>query len=345
MFLSHFSALLIGALLGFIFQRSRFCLTGGFRDMYLAKNNRMFYALLLAISVQSIGVIGLIEFGYIAAPYKDFSLLSTIVGSLIFGVSIILAGGCATGTWYHAGEGLISSWIALFMYMLSAAAMRSGPLAESQKALEQYARINDNTAAALGISPWWLVALLIAITLFCLYRTLQKPKLKVATLPPRYSGLRHLLFEKRYHPFVAAVLIGLLAFAAWWVNGLSGKSAGLSITGPSANIINFLTTGDVKKINWGVFLVLGILLGSYLAAKGSKEFRWRMPDLVTLRNSVVGGLLMGIGASLAGGCTIGNGLTATAAMSLKGWISLLFILFGVWAMSYVVYVRPYKHSS
>ncbi len=34
-------------------QRGRFCLTGGFRDMYIAKNNRMFYALLIAISVQS----------------------------------------------------------------------------------------------------------------------------------------------------------------------------------------------------------------------------------------------------------------------------------------------------
>lgn len=34
-------------------QRGRFCLTGGFRDMYIVKNNRMFYALLIAISVQS----------------------------------------------------------------------------------------------------------------------------------------------------------------------------------------------------------------------------------------------------------------------------------------------------
>lgn len=31
------SGLICGALLGFVMQRGRFCLTGGFRDMYIAK--------------------------------------------------------------------------------------------------------------------------------------------------------------------------------------------------------------------------------------------------------------------------------------------------------------------
>ncbi|AWI51104.1 hypothetical protein DDU33_06250 [Actinobacillus porcitonsillarum] len=342
MFWSFLSALLIGGLLGFVFQRSRFCLTGGFRDMYLAKNHRMFYALLIAISVQSIGVLTLMELGYIGSPYKDFSLFSIVIGSILFGISIILASGCATGTWYHAGEGLISSWVALIMYMISAAAMRFGALSDFTKAMGQYGKMNENLAATLGISVWWLVALLIVVTVFGVYKILSKPTLKMATLPARYTGLRHYLFEKKLHPFVAGILVGLLAFAAWAVNGLDGKTAGLGITGPSANIVMFLTTGEMKRINWGVFLVLGIMLGSYIAAKGSREFKWRMPDLKTFRNSVVGGLLMGVGASLAGGCTIGNGLTATAVMSAKGWISLFFIMVGVWIMCYFIYVRPTK---
>lgn len=86
------------------------------------------------------------------------------------------------------------------------------------------------------------------------------------------------------------------------------------------------------------------MLGAYIAAKGSKEFKWRMPDLATCRNSVVGGLLMGVGASLAGGCTIGNGLTATAVMSAKGWISLFFIMIGVWIMTYFIHIRPTKQA-
>lgn len=63
MFSMILSGLICGALLGFVMQRGRFCLTGGFRDMYIAKNNRMFYALLIAISVQSVGVFALIPCG------------------------------------------------------------------------------------------------------------------------------------------------------------------------------------------------------------------------------------------------------------------------------------------
>lgn len=44
---------LIGLIFGFILQRTRFCLTGGFRDMYIARNNTLFYAFLIAITVES----------------------------------------------------------------------------------------------------------------------------------------------------------------------------------------------------------------------------------------------------------------------------------------------------
>lgn len=54
---------------------------------------------------------------------------------------------------------------------------------------------------------------------------------------------------------------------------------------------------------------------------------------------------MGFGASLAGGCTIGNGLVQTAMFSWQGWISLAFTIFGVWTASYFVFVRPNKKKS
>lgn len=95
-------------------QRGRFCLTGGFRDMYIAKNNRMFYALLIAISAQSVGVFALIQAGLLTYEAGAFPWLGTVIGGYLFGLGIVLAGGCATGTWYRAGEGLIGSWIALF---------------------------------------------------------------------------------------------------------------------------------------------------------------------------------------------------------------------------------------
>lgn len=331
---------LLGIVFGFVLQRTRFCMTGGFRDMYLTGNNKMFYAFLIAIAVQSVGVLGLIELGYISSPYKDFSLLAVIVGSFIFGIGIILASGCATGTWYRAGEGLIGSWVALAMYMLSSAVMKYGALSSLQKELTQHWRINDNLAASLGISVWWLVAVLVVVTLYFVRKTLAKsPKTKVATLPAKFTGVRHWLFEKRYHPFSAAVIIGIIALLAWPLSESTGRVGGLGITTPSADIISFLTTGNEKRLNWGVFLVLGIFIGSYIAAKGSREFRWRLPDIKTLYHSLIGGIAMGIGASLAGGCTIGNGLTATAVMSSKGWIALLFTILGTWTMAHLIFVK------
>ena len=41
---------------------------------------------------------------------KIFAFLAVIIGAFVFGIGIVLAGGCATGTWYRAAEGLVGSW-------------------------------------------------------------------------------------------------------------------------------------------------------------------------------------------------------------------------------------------
>ncbi len=155
--------------------------------------------------------------------------------------------------------------------------------------------------------------------------------------------MRHYLFEKTYHKYFAGLLIGLVALIAWPASQLTGRVGGLGITTPSAHLISYIITGDSKQLGWGVFLVLGIFLGSFLAAKGSREFRWRLPDLSTIGKSTLGGIFMGIGASWAGGCTIGNGLTATAIFSSKGWIALPVTILGVWTASYIIFVKPNKN--
>ncbi len=113
------TGLLTGILLGFVMQRGRFCITGAFRDLYVTKSNKMFIALLIAISIQSIGFFALKEVGVLAVePAENLAFFAVLIGAFLFGVGIVLAGGCATGTWYRAGEGLIGSWVALATYML-----------------------------------------------------------------------------------------------------------------------------------------------------------------------------------------------------------------------------------
>lgn len=90
-------------------------------------------------------------------------------------------------------------------------------------------------------------------------------------------------------------------------------------------------------------LVFGILLGSYVAAKASGEFRVRVPSAQVAVRSVTGGALMGVGAALAGGCTIGNAMVETAQFSYQGWLSFAFMLLGTGAAA-KVYIIGHKRA-
>lgn len=335
------TGLICGALLGFTMQRGRFCLTGGFRDMYLAKDNRIFYALLVAIAVQSVGVFSLIDLGVFEFSAGPLSIVAVIIGSYIFGIGIILAGGCATGTWYRAGEGLIGSWIALAGYMLMSTIMKTGILSPFGQQIQQSSVLPTNSISdTFSVNHWVIIILFVALVAFIVYKEIKKPKVVIPSIKAKRTGLAHILFEKRWNPFITATLIGIIAIIAWPLSAATGRVFGLGITTPSANILQYLTTNDQSFINWGVFLVLGIFVGSFIAAKGSNEFRFRMPDVKTGINSFIGGNLMGFGASLAGGCSIGNGLVMTAMLTWQGWISLAFMILGTWTASYFVFVRP-----
>lgn len=99
------------------------------------------------------------------------------------------------------------------------------------------------------------------------------------------------------------MLVGFIATLAWPLSIASGRIFGQGITAPSANIVQYLVIGDDKFINWGVFLVLGIFLGAFIAAKSSGEFRLRAADTATSMRSCAGGILMGFGATAAGECS------------------------------------------
>lgn len=336
--------LIVGLLLGFVLQRGRFCVVGAYRDLLLARDGHMFLATMIVIAIQAVGVYALAASGVITIQADAFPWLGTIVGGFIFGIGMVLAGGCATGTWYRAGEGLIGSWVALFMYALSAAITKFGILSTFGGNVLSYRTSDTYIHETFGLSPWVLVIGFGLLILALVIRSLRKPKLATFSMKAKKTGLAHILFEKRWHPFVTASLVGLIAILAWPLSAATGRMAGLGITTPTAQLLTFSVNGDTSLLNWGVFLVLGIGIGSYIAARGSGEFKWRLPDKKTLGFNTSGGLLMGFGASLAGGCTIGNGLVNTAIFTWQGWVAVIFFLLGTWTATYFTIIRKQKRQ-
>lgn len=326
-----FTGAVIGLLLGFAMQRGRFCVTGFLRDIFTQRSFRGFIALLIVISVHALGLAALTSSGVVKPDYDPLAPIAVIVGGVLFGLGIVLAGGCASGTWYRSGEGLIGSWIALVFYGLSAAAMKTGVLAGANQALKSVTLDVTTIHGSLGTSVWPLAIGLAALTVVLAVRALQQEwaSPRPATLTARKSGLAHILTEKPWHVYVTALVVGILGVIAWPLSAASGRNDGLGITTPTANLVNLVVTGDTQRLDWGVLLVVGILLGSFIAAKASGEFRLRVPDATQAVRSVIGGILMGVGAAWAGGCTVGNGMVQTSLFTYQGWIALLSMALGV----------------
>lgn len=325
------TGLVLGTVLGYVMQRGRFCVTGMLRDIFTLKTWRGFVALLVVIAVHAVGLAALTSLGVITPEVDDFAPVAVIIGGFLFGVGIVLAGGCASGTWYRSGEGLVGSWIALLTYGLSAAAMKAGALKGINGGLREYTVPLTTIQQSLGVSTWALALPLAVLTAFLVAKVVRAEagQPKIAQFAAKKSGLAHLLAEKPWHVYTTGAIVGVLGVIAWPLSAATGRNDGLGITTPSSDLVRFVTTGDATRINWGALLVLGILIGSYLAAKVSGEFRVRVPSGTQAVRSVAGGVLMGIGAAWAGGCTVGNGMVQTSLFSYQGWVALFFIALGV----------------
>jgi uncharacterized protein len=93
------------------------------------------------------------------------------------------------------------------------------------------------------------------------------------------------------------------------------------------------------RIDWQWMLVTGILVGAFISALISGDFRGQwIPDLwgaafgvaalPRLLVALVGGVLIGFGARWAGGCTSGHGISGTLQLAVSSWISSICFFIG-----------------
>lgn len=113
-----------GLAFGFILQRARFCFTASMRDPYLTGSTSITRAVLIAFAITSIAFTA-IKYGYamkgLPIPGQSYVApisVATGVGAFMFGIGMVIAGGCASGTLMRVGEGFLMQLLALFFFIV-----------------------------------------------------------------------------------------------------------------------------------------------------------------------------------------------------------------------------------
>ena len=120
--------LIFGVVFGMILQRSRFCFTAAFRDPVITGSTSLTRAVFLAIAVGTIGfsALSLYSISTGGTPMGTDSVaplsILTVIGGIMFGIGMVTAGGCASGTLMRVGEGFQLQWVALLCFMLGSVA-------------------------------------------------------------------------------------------------------------------------------------------------------------------------------------------------------------------------------
>jgi uncharacterized membrane protein YedE/YeeE len=324
--------ILFGILFGFLLQRGRICFNSAFRDIYLMKDNYLFKLVMLAIAIDVILFLLFAQIGWINLNPKPFNWLGNIIGGFVFGIGMVLAGGCASGITYRVGEGMTTAWMAAIFYGLGAYATKIGAISGWTKWLSQFNVKITNTsdlyahktgptlASAFHINPWIIGIIFSGVILWYVFGTKTTPR------------------KSKLGWKTAAILLAILAPFAWMSSAVSGRNYGFGITGGWVSLIKGYVTGS--SVSWEGWLIVGIILGAMISAISAKEFKLRMPRKpITYLQVAVGGTFMGFGAVTAGGCNIGHFFTGVPQMALSSLLAGLFFILGNWTMAYILYGR------
>jgi hypothetical protein len=218
---------------------------------------------------------------------------------------------------------MVGSWISFMGFGFGILMTNLGILAPLQERLRD-AQIGPSgepasLASLLGVSPWIVIALLAVMGALWLWRGRRRT----------YHG--------GWNWAVTGLAIGIVGVVAWPLSALTGRSFGLSVTEPVYTYVRFLGLGQMSALNWASFMGFGIPLGAYVAARAHREFKWRAPGPQRTLQALGGGVVMGIGAAIAGGCNVGHSLTGVSTLSLTSITASVGIVAGVWSAAAVLF--------
>ena len=304
--------LVLGCAYGALAQRSALCLRHGLVGRWsdcLPALGAWAMALACAIAGTRLAVAtDLISFEAHRFLASDVPVASALLGGALFGAGMVLTGGCVSRLTVLLGTGNLRALFVLLVFAVTAHAVMKGALAPVREALGA-ATIHGGEATALTVLPggevWPLVLAAAAATLAF------------------FSGARisHLAMTGA---------IGLLVPLGWIGTGflllddfdpIPVQSMGF--TGPMADTLFWTVAATSIPAGFGTGLAAGVLVGSLVAALAAGEFRWQ--SLEGPRQTgryLAGAVMMGVGGVLAGGCTVGAGLSGVSTASFAALLAL-----------------------
>lgn len=289
-------------------------MNSAFRDVIFVNDMTLLRAWLLALVISIIGANFIEDIGLMGTDglrRQAFAPIAAIIGGYIFGLGIVMAGGCGSGVLYKQGEGQFAATIATFGFGVGLISTIHGPLKPISKFLKSY-KVSigegENTIASPalwdvfggGNIKWIVIAVVVAIIIPVVLR--GKPFAKGP--------------KKGWSWSVGGALIGAVVVLAWWASYFwGGQARGLSFSGPLSDFLMFVLTGNssapfdpmfsifgIGVATWSALYVIGVPVGAFLSAKGLGEFKLTAPkDPKELVRVFFGGLIMGFGGAVAGG--------------------------------------------
>jgi uncharacterized membrane protein YedE/YeeE len=344
---------LCGLLAGFVMHRSDFCVTGMFRDLFLFRDGFMLRILGVLIGSSML----LFELGVVsgAITHHPFPLLgppsvSTLIGGVLFGVGMVLAGGCVVGTLYKMGSGSVVSIIA-FIGLLVGSAL----YAEFHPWWGGFARATTLgeavTLAQLLSLPSYALTLPLALAGgIYLWRHYRRGGLSRSTLLPG-----------SIQPWQAALMLTALGLVSYLFVGMPlGITTSYAKLGAALEAL--FAPGHVASL--GYFqalpleytppladtairggagpqldavaaiqypLVVGIPLGAMISALLLRElqFHYRVP-MRHYVSALLGGCVLGFAARMVPGCNIWHLWGGVPILALQSLLFLIGLLPGAW---------------
>ena len=311
--------LVLGLAFGVLAEVTRFCLR---RAIVGDPNERgsaagVWLAALAAavIGTQAAVAAGLISFDAHRFMAPDLPWLAIITGGLLFGAGMVLTRGCPSRLTVLLGSGNLRSLTVLLVFAVTAHATLKGVLSPVRTALgTATAPLGDFVSlAALPGGPLLVSGLIAVVALVFALRS---------DAARRHLGL--------------GFLLGLLVPAAWVGTGFILFDAfdpipmeSLSFTSPTAETLFWGVASTSIPAGFGVGLIGGAVGGALLSSTIGGRFRWQSFETPAQTGRyVAGGALMGVGGVLAGGCTLGAGLSGVPSLSFAPILAIVSIIAG-----------------